>query len=91
VEEATRAELREKVDQLEVAMNHRTLIGTALGIIMERLGLDSDQAFAYVKRVSMDSNVKLYDVAESIVSTRQLPGQNSSNSRSAPTAGTIAP
>jgi hypothetical protein len=62
------------VDQLTRALANRTVIGQAEGILMERLGLDADQAFGYLRRVSQDENVKLAAVAEEIVRTRRLPG-----------------
>src|SRR3712207_6993407 len=65
-------------DSLEIAhraraMTTRTVIGQAEGILMERLGLDAEQAFAYLQRTSQDTNRKLAAVAEDIVTTRQLP------------------
>jgi len=61
------------VENLEVAVEHRTTIGVALGIVMERLSVDQDQAFSYLKRVSQDSNTKVYDLAGTIAETRELP------------------
>lgn len=34
---------------------------------MERYGLDSDRAFAFLVRVSQSGNVKLRDVADGII------------------------
>jgi AmiR/NasT family two-component response regulator len=34
-----------------VAMTSRTIIGQAEGILMERLGIDADQAFAYLRHL----------------------------------------
>ncbi len=61
------------VEQLEVAVDHRTTIGQAQGILMARLDIDADAAFDYLKRLSMDSNQKLIDIAEVIAETRALP------------------
>lgn len=38
-------------------------VGQAQGILTERFGLDSDQAFAVLTRLSRNGNQKLYDVA----------------------------
>ncbi|WP_207083748.1 GAF and ANTAR domain-containing protein [Nocardioides sp. S5] len=62
-----------EIDGLGVALASRTVIGQAEGIVMERLGVDSDQALAYLKRVSSYTNTKLVDVALALVRTRQLP------------------
>jgi ANTAR domain/GAF domain len=56
-----------------VAMTSRTIIGQAEGILMERLGLDADQAFAYLRRVSQSENRKLIMICHEIVRTRRLP------------------
>jgi GAF domain-containing protein len=58
---------------LRVAIDSRHLIGQAQGILMERFGLTADKAFAVLRRYSQDKNIKLRDLAEEIVSTRQLP------------------
>lgn len=72
--EAGRVEdLERQVETLGVAMQHRTTIGVALGIIMERLDLEQEAAFAYLSRCSQEHNVKLYDLALRLVETRNLP------------------
>ena len=54
-------------------MTSRTIIGQAEGILMERLGIDADEAFAYLRRVSQSENRKLIMICSEIVKTRQLP------------------
>ena len=49
------------------AMESRRTIGVAIGIVMERYTIDDDRAFAFLVRVSQDSNVKLREVAADIV------------------------
>ena len=41
--------------------------------LMERFGLDQDQAFAVLLRYSQDNNLKLRRVADILVETRSLP------------------
>lgn len=65
----------EKIENLQLAVDRRTTIGQAQGLLMERFDLDSQQAFDVLVRLSRDSNSKLFDVAQSIVSTRRLPEQ----------------
>jgi GAF domain-containing protein len=62
-----------EIDQRGLAMINRTVIGQAEGILMERLGLDADQAFAYLRRISQESNRKLVAICAEIVQTRRLP------------------
>ena len=40
---------------------------------MERHGLDEEQAFAVLKRYSQDQNIKLRELADQLVRTKQLP------------------
>jgi hypothetical protein len=58
-----------------LAMQSRTVIGQAQGILMERFDLSADQAFAYLRRLSSDRERKLADVAADIARTRQVPDQ----------------
>ncbi|MFI7062529.1 GAF and ANTAR domain-containing protein [Kribbella sp. NPDC050124] len=58
---------------LAQAVDARKLVGQAMGILMERYGVDSDQAFAILKRYSQDTNTKLRDVAQQLIDNRRLP------------------
>lgn len=62
-----------EIDGMGVALQSRTVIGQAEGMVMERLGVDADQALAYLKRVSSHTNTKLVQVAQQIVLSRELP------------------
>ena len=52
---------------LNEALHTRKIIGQAIGIVMERYGLDEERAFAFLLRASSTSNVKLRDVAQQLV------------------------
>jgi GAF domain-containing protein len=54
-------------DHFQLALSSRKTIGQALGIVMERYGIDEDRAFQFLIRVSQDSNVKVREVAADIV------------------------
>jgi hypothetical protein len=57
----------ERVAELERGLATRDAIGTALGIIMQRDGLSSAQAFDYLRTQSQRRNEKLRTIAEEIV------------------------
>src|SRR3954454_11561640 len=57
----------QRVENLNAALASRKVIGLALGILMERLGIDEDRAFAYLTRISASTETKLRDVAASVV------------------------
>ncbi|TCC45005.1 ANTAR domain-containing protein [Kribbella capetownensis] len=62
-----------KEASLAQAVDARKLVGQAMGILMERYGVDGDRAFAILKRYSQDTNTKLREVAQRLVDTRKLP------------------
>jgi transcriptional regulator with GAF, ATPase, and Fis domain len=62
-----------ETENLWHAIDARKRIGQAQGILMERFGLDEDQAFQVLLRYSQNNNVKLRAVAEELIRTRRLP------------------
>lgn len=57
-------------EQLESALSTRDRIGQAKGMIMERYGVDDLQAFNMLRRLSQESNVRLIDIAQQVIHTR---------------------
>lgn len=62
------ATLRGGIDE---GMRGRTVIGAAVGILMERLQLDEEAAFSYLRRQSSTTHRKIRDVAEELVAERR--------------------
>jgi GAF domain-containing protein len=62
----------ERVGHLETALDSRAVIDQAKGILMERFKLTADQAFQALTRVSMESNIKVREVAERMVESGEL-------------------
>ncbi|MFC5063513.1 ANTAR domain-containing protein [Actinomycetospora atypica] len=56
--------------QLREAVDSRDVIGQAKGILMERRGYDSAAAFDVLRRTSQELNIKLRDVAKTLVERR---------------------
>lgn len=56
-----------EITNLSEALETRTTIGKAMGIVMERFQLNDERAFAFLTRVSQHRNLKLRLVAEEIV------------------------
>lgn len=63
----------QQISSLVAGLDHRTTIGQAQGIVMERFDLDAAGAFALLARLSQDHNVKLREVADELVRSRNLP------------------
>ena len=59
--------LEREIVSLQEAVRSRTLIGTAIGILAERYGCTSEQAWALIGRVSSHTNVKARDIARVVV------------------------
>ncbi len=57
------ADTRAQVDQLQQALQTRTVIGQATGLLMAQEGLSSEEAFQKLVHVSQTANVKLRDIA----------------------------
>lgn len=57
------------VNQLHEALASRDVIGQAKGMLMERFGLDAEQAFGMLVRSSQETNLKLVAVARWLTST----------------------
>lgn len=53
---------------LKRAIDTRDLIGQAKGILMNRRGITADEAFDLLRRTSQDRNVKVVDLARTLVS-----------------------
>jgi GAF domain-containing protein len=58
------------VDNLRTALETRTTIGHAQGVLMAVYDIDAEDAFRYLRRLSMDNNLKLLDVARDVVAQR---------------------
>jgi hypothetical protein len=56
-----------ELDGLNRALQTRTNIGKAIGILMERYDLDEDRAFQFLVRTSQTGNVKLRVIADEII------------------------
>ncbi len=62
-----------EIEQRGEGMVSRTVIGQAEGILMERYRIGAEEAFAFLRRTSQDTNRKLIQIAEELVRTRDLP------------------
>jgi GAF domain-containing protein len=61
------------VQELTEALETRTVIGQATGILMERFGLDADAAFGVLRRISQTNNIRVARLAADLVEHGWLP------------------
>ena len=69
----TAARARALIANLQIAVEGRDLIGMAKGVIMANEKVTPDQAFAILRTVSQQRNVKVRDLASDIVATGVTP------------------
>jgi GAF domain-containing protein len=60
----------QKVDDLQTALDSRTSIGQAQGILMAVYDLDAEAAFQYMRRLSMHGNLRLVEIASQVIAQR---------------------
>ncbi len=61
--------LREKVDELQGVLASRQVIERAKGLLMKHNGIDEAEAFARIRKMSMDKRRRMVDVAEAVILT----------------------
>jgi response regulator NasT len=66
------AELTRKVDQLQTALDRRTLIERAKGILMERHGIDDERAFRLLRDHARAHRRRVVDVAAAVAEGHAL-------------------
>jgi AmiR/NasT family two-component response regulator len=64
--------LNEKVEQLETALERRTLIERAKGILMERHGVDEREAFQLLREHARGAQRRVVDVAQTVLDGHAL-------------------
>ena len=63
--------------QLQYALDYRVIIERGVGYLMARDRVDSITAFTRLRRAARDTQSKIGDVAQRLVSTGHLPGETS--------------
>jgi curved DNA-binding protein CbpA len=62
--------LTAEVNQLRIARDSNRRIGMAMGIVMNQLHVNDEQAFDVLRRTSQKTNRKIRDVAEDVIQDR---------------------
>ncbi|HEU5151136.1 MAG TPA: ANTAR domain-containing protein [Iamia sp.] len=62
--------LRQENAHLRTALVSRDVLGQAKGILMERHGIDAEEAFQRLVAMSQSTNIKVRDVAQHVVDLR---------------------
>lgn len=75
-----RADEERQIVDLHEALRTRELIGQAQGILIERERITGDQAFDVLRRASQHLNIKIREVARTLVETGETPPTRSTGS-----------
>ena len=82
---AAKAQLKGTLaDQLQVALDSRSLIERAKGALMERERLDDQEAFTHLRRAARSSGRKLSEVAAEVAAGQPLPKGRTRPARAKP-------
>jgi two-component system, response regulator / RNA-binding antiterminator len=65
-------QLRNQLDEANTRLAERKLIERAKGILMQRRELGEDEAYQALRKLAMDRNARLGDVAKQVVDAAQL-------------------
>jgi hypothetical protein len=63
-----------QIRNLLQALEHRTVLGQATGILMERYEVSAEVAFRVLLRLSQEQNVKIHAIAQTLADTGDFPG-----------------
>ena len=64
--------LRQELDKTKTALQERKVIDRAKGILMQERGMDEAAAYGLLRRTAMNENLKLVQVAQSVVTAAQM-------------------
>ncbi|VAX09630.1 Response regulator NasT [hydrothermal vent metagenome] len=66
--------LKQDLDKTQAQLEERKIIDRAKGILMQHKHYSEDEAYRALRKMAMDKNKRISDIAESIVSTFELLG-----------------
>ncbi|MEJ0098312.1 MAG: ANTAR domain-containing protein [Pseudomonadota bacterium] len=64
--------LRTELDETRQQLVDRKLLDRAKGILMKQRGVTEDQAYELLRKTAMDANLKLAQVAQSVITAAEL-------------------
>ena len=64
--------LQGELDLAKCALEERKVIDRAKGVLMQAKGLNEEQAYALMRKVAMNENKKIADVAKSVLTAAEL-------------------
>jgi response regulator NasT len=65
-------QLRTELDRTKQQLDERKLVDRAKGILMKQRSITEEEAYALMRKAAMNENLKLSDVAQSIITAAKL-------------------
>ena len=65
-------QLRNELEQTRLQLTERKVIEKAKGILMKKRGMEEDQAYQCLRKMAMDRNLKISELAQSIIAAADL-------------------
>jgi two-component system, response regulator / RNA-binding antiterminator len=65
-------QLRDELDRTKQQLEERKLVDRAKGILMKQRSINEEEAYALMRKAAMNENLKLSDVAQSIITAAKL-------------------
>lgn len=64
--------LRNELEHTRMQLTERKLVERAKGLLMKKRGLDEDSAYQALRRMAMERNLKLAELARSVIAAAEL-------------------
>jgi response regulator NasT len=64
--------LRDELDRTKQQLEERKLVDRAKGILMKQRNMNEEEAYALMRKAAMNENIKLAEVAQSIITAAKL-------------------
>ncbi len=64
--------IREELEQAKSTLEERKLVERAKGILMKQSGMDEDTAYKMMRKMAMDRNLKMVELAKSVIAASEL-------------------
>ena len=64
--------LRDELEQTRLQLSERKIIEKAKGILMKNRGLDEEQSYQCLRKMAMDRNLKISELARSVIAAAEL-------------------
>lgn len=65
-------EIRQQLAEANLKLSERKLVERAKGVLMKQRGLSEDEAYGMMRKMAMDRNIKLAELAEQVVEAAKL-------------------